>query len=275
VCFSVLAMGVLACAMAIKGWQVASLALGAAIAFVAGVMVFQVHRSARYYRARSGAMRRAARQAEEHYAEVLGRIVHFVEARDRYTIGHSGRVGKLGRRTAQKLGLPAARCDLLGLAGELHDIGLFAVPDRILAARAQVTADGYRDVKTHPAVSCEVLKPLSFLADVLPAIRHHHERMNGTGYPDGLRGQAIPLEARVLAVADAYDAMTHDRPHRRAMTPSEAMRELRRCTPAGYAPACVDALAEVVHVGQREGTDALDRPAAQGRPAACARVGQD
>ena len=109
-----------------------------------------------------------------------------------------------------------------------------------------------RTVREHSDISYEVLKPLAMLAPVLPAIRHHHERTNGTGYPAALAGDAIPLEARILAVADAYDAMTHDRPHRQALSSLVALRELRRCCPSGYDSRCVEALAEVLHAPAME-----------------------
>jgi len=98
-------------------------------------------------------------------------------------------------------------------------------------------------------VSYAVLKPLDCISeDILMGIRHHHERMNGTGYPAGLAGEDVPIGARIIAVADSYDAMTHDRPYRRAMEPMQAMSELRRCVPAGYAPECVDALARTLRL---------------------------
>ena len=106
----------------------------------------------------------------------------------------------------------------------------------------------FRTIQKHSEVSYEILKPLESLREVLPAIRYHHERMNGTGYPAGIREEEIPLGARILAVADAYDAMTHDRPHRSAMTPLAAMKELDRCTPHGYDRTCVDALAGMMHL---------------------------
>jgi len=142
---------------------------------------------------------------------------------------------------------------LMNLAGRLHDIGMLAVPQSIVAQRSTLGAEAFRSIKEHPSISWEALKPLELLEEVLPAIRHHHERMNGTGYPSGLSGEEIPLTARILAVADAYDAMTHDRPHRGAVTPLSAVHELRRCAPEGYAPRCVEALADVLHLPALEG----------------------
>jgi len=246
----VAAMGVIACAMAIQGWEVSSLVLGGLIVPIAGVLVFQVHRAVGQLRRQSTDVSDAAHRAAEHYVSMLRRVVRFVEAREQYTRGHSERVGRLAEQVARQMRRPEPYCRLLRVAGELHDIGLLAVPDNLLNMRANLSVSAFRTVKKHAEVSYEILKPLRALDPVLPAILHHHERMNGTGYPKGLEGECIPLGARILAVADAYDAMTHDRPHRPAMPALQAVEELRRCTPAGYDPVCVAMLEEVLGVGQ-------------------------
>ena len=143
---------------------------------------------------------------------------------------------------------------MLELAGQLHDIGLLAVPETIIQSYARFGVEEFRSVQKHSEASYEVLKPLEMLADVLPAVRYHHERLNGTGYPAGLKEGQVPLGARILAVADSYDAMTHDRPHRAAMSPLVAMRELQRCCPSGYDPECVEALAEIMNIPALEET---------------------
>ncbi len=245
---SVVAIAVVACAMAIKGWHLTSLALGGLLAFIAGVLVFQVYLAVRHLNDQSSRARRAARKAEEHYVDVLRRIVRFAEDREQYACGHSQNVARLTEAIARKLGLPPAKCTLLSLAGQLHDIGLLAVPERILTSHLRIGDDAFDTLRKHTQVSYELLEPLEMLKEVLPAICCHHERMNGTGYPAGISGDEIPLDARILAVADTYDAMTHDRPHRPAISPFAAVSELRRCCPAGYDQACVEALAEVVSV---------------------------
>lgn len=254
VCVCVVVMVVAAYAMAIGGWHVATVALAIAIVVMAVGTVMDVHHAVRHLHSQSQLARQAAAEAEKHYVEVLWRIMQFVEARDKYWHGHSENVGRLAEQIAHQMGLDEQKCTLLKLAGQLHDIGMIAVPERVLKTQAFFGVDDYRSIKPHSKVSYEVLKPLEHLADVLPAIKHHHERMNGTGYPDGLAGDSIPVEARILTVADAYDAMTHDRPHREAMTPLQAIHELRRCTPAGFDQACVDALAEIVNLPTLEAT---------------------
>ena len=249
---SVCAVGlaVVGYATAVAGSQPVGFVLAGISLFVAGALVYQVHRAVGRLRAKWADARRAAAEAERHYVAVLRRIIRIVEARNEYSEGHSERVGRLAGRIARSLGLARERCEELSLAGELHDIGLLAIPDGILTRHTRFGVDEFRKVQRHPQVSHDILSPLESLAGVLPDIRHHHERMNGTGYPDGLAGEDIPLGARILAVADAYDAMTHDRPHRPAITPLEAVEELRRCTPAGYAPECVQALASVLHMAK-------------------------
>jgi HD-GYP domain-containing protein (c-di-GMP phosphodiesterase class II) len=190
----------------------------------------------------------SAAQAEEHYVDVLLRIVRSVEARDEHLMGHSERVGRLAEGIAINLGLSDQEVRQIKIAGELHDIGMVAIPEHIIAGKAKMGSEGFRTVKTHTEIGYDVLKPLQNIPVALQAARGHHERMNGTGYPQGVIGEAIPLAARIVAVADSYDAMTHDRPHRLAISMHLAVQELKRCSPAGYDPDCVDALAAHLNI---------------------------
>lgn len=246
VLISVIAIGIVACAMAAKGWQAATVALGAVLVLIAAAMVLQVHRAITHLHQRSVSVQQSACEAEEHYVSVLLGIVTLAEARERYTEGHSRRVGRLSERIARELNLPDRTCSMMNLAGQLHDIGMLAIPEHILARRSRVGNEASNTIRTHSEIGYEMLRPLQSLSALLPAIRHHHERMNGTGYPGALAGGQIPMEARILAVADAYDAMTHDRPFRAAMSSLCAMRELQRCCPSGYDGDCVEALARIV-----------------------------
>ncbi|HAU38224.1 MAG TPA: hypothetical protein DCX07_10990 [Phycisphaerales bacterium] len=255
------AIAVVATAMAVKGWQIASFLLAGVIVLIGLLLVMQVYRAVQALRRKAESVRDSARKAEHHYVDVLRRIVHFVEARDSRSAGHSERVGKLSGQIARKLGLDEARCEMISLIGELYDIGLLAISEKILYTPARIGITEYREVQKHCRMGYEILQPLEMFQEVLPAVLYHHERMNGTGYPEGLQGGEIPLESRILAVADSYEAMTHDRPHRAALTPLAAMNELRRCTPAGYDPKCVEALAEIIHL------PALERVACLGRTA--------
>lgn len=185
-------------------------------------------------------------KARAHSLQVIRRIMASVEKRDRHWADHSANVGAVAAKIGRKLGLSELRCEQLVLAGELHDIGMLAIDDAM--AWRKFGCDEFRRMTRHSELSRELLEPLIADETVLDAIRYHHERMNGTGYPDKLVGEAIPLEARILAVADAYDAMTHDRPQRRAMTDRQAMEELRHCSPAGYDEDCVAALLAALHM---------------------------
>lgn len=264
VCIYVIAIAIVACVMALVGWDGSALGLGLLIAVIAATTVFQVRRAVMDLKGQSRNARRAAAEAERHYVEVLRRIIAYIEGRDRHWRGHSESVGDLAGRIARQMHLPEKTCAMLQLAGQLHDIGLLAIPEARAAGKRQFGAEDLRSVRRHSEVSYEVLKPLLMLAEILPAIRSHHERMNGTGYPAGLSGDEIPLGGRILGIADAYDAMTHDRPHRPAMSPLSAMRELRRCCPAGYDPACVEALEQVLNI------PALEEASTVGRAACCA-----
>jgi HD-GYP domain-containing protein (c-di-GMP phosphodiesterase class II) len=239
-------------ASAIFGWHLASMLLAGMILLTGALLLVEVNRRICALRRHHDEIRQSARGAELHYVGVLRRIIEFVEARDVYTRGRSDRIGRLTERIAQKLGMPAEKCELLKIAGNLHDIGLIAVPEGVLNKGSRIGVDDFRVIQKHSEISYEVLKPLESLSSVLPGVRHHHERMNGTGYPESLSGSNIPMEARILAVADAYDAMTHDRPHRPAMSPLQAMRELRRCCPAGYDETVVNALADIMHLNELE-----------------------
>ena len=238
-------MAVAVLAMSFVGWEAVTVVSAAGIFAIGGLMLLQVYLTTSHITTESQSTAEAASQAEEHYIQVLWRIVRFVEARDKFTKGHSERVADLSEKIARELGLPEDVCSKLNTAGRLHDLGMLAIPAGILEQRNKMSVDGFRAVKKHPDASYEILKPLSSLESVLDAVRYHHERMNGTGYPKGLAGDDIPIGARIVAVADAYDAMTHDRPHRGAMSAYAAMKELERCSPAGYDRACVEALVEV------------------------------
>lgn len=253
VCLFLMAIAVIAAAITIKGEAFSSIELGAIVVLLGGLVAVRVYGEIRTLKGHSAELRRSAVEAERHYIAVLRRVIHLVEAKDKYSRGHSERVGELAEKISLHMGLPEEQCRLMNLAGELHDIGMLSVPERIVDQHRRLGASEFRIVKRHPQAGYEVLKPLESLEKILPAIRYHHERMNGTGYPSGLSCDMIPLTARILAVADSYEAMTHDRPHRSAMSPLTAMHELLRCCPAGYDRQCVDALAQIVHLPALEG----------------------
>jgi putative two-component system response regulator len=154
---------------------------------------------------------------------VLFALARSIEGKDPYTEGHCERLADLSARLGEFIGLEAAQIKALRRAGVVHDIGKVAVPDHILLKRGKLTAKERKCVQRHPVVGEGICAPLKSFQLVLPIIRHHHEKLDGTGYPDGLRGNAIPIAARVLQVVDVYDALTTVRPYKKALPRAEAL----------------------------------------------------
>jgi len=248
VAISALAIALGAYAMILQDNHFVVAILAAVVLLIAVGTILQVSRAIQQLHHQHEQSRQAALRAEWHYFKVLRRIMSAVESREPYTRGRSKRIGYLARKIGENLGLEPHLCRLLDLAGQVHDIGLLSVPEYILDKSSKLGREEFRSVRKHAEISYRILEPLTFLHEILPAIRYHHERMNGTGYPYGLRDDDIPLIARIITVADAYDAMTHDRPHRPALPTIEALNELKRCSPAGYDPQCVAALEKLLNM---------------------------
>ena len=165
----------------------------------------------------------------EQTQNVICALALALEAKDRYTRGHSQRVGDLARTFAIHLGLAGDLAERIRIAGLLHDIGKIAVPEKLLNKKGPLTRDEFLRVIDHPVIGEEMVRPLTTLTSVLQLIRHHHERFDGRGYPDGLRGESIPYEVRLLSIVDAYDALTSHRAYRPApLTHDAAIETLRR-----------------------------------------------
>ncbi|HKZ05657.1 MAG TPA: HD domain-containing phosphohydrolase, partial [Methylomirabilota bacterium] len=161
-------------------------------------------------------VRRLYQQLRRSICQSLLGLANALEAKDPYTRGHSERVGALSRELAAALGLPAADVECVTHAGLLHDIGKIGVPESLLRKRGTLTGEEWAVMRQHPVIGARIVAPFEFFAGGAMVIRHHHERWDGSGYPDGLAGGAIPLGARVVAVADVLDALTSDRPYRAA-----------------------------------------------------------
>ena len=153
-------------------------------------------------------------------------LANALEAKDAYTRGHSERVGAWSRRIAVGLGLTAAEVETVTQAGLLHDIGKIGVPEPILRKRGALDAGEWSVMRRHPVIGAQIVSPFECLAGAAVVIRHHHERRDGSGYPDGLAGDAIPLGARIVAVADVFDALTSERPYRAALSRQAAIEHL-------------------------------------------------
>ena len=169
---------------------------------------------------------------------------------------HAAEVARLAGLTAEHLGLPARAAHRCRLAGWLHDVGKLAVPEHILNKPGPLDDAEWALMRTHPGVGADIVARIPALRQVAPAVRHHHERYSGNGYPDDLAGQAIPIEARIIAAADAYAAMTADRPYSSARTPQQAAAELRRCAGSHFDPAVVEALLAVLGLADQLELDA-------------------
>ncbi|HYH10310.1 MAG TPA: HD domain-containing phosphohydrolase [Thermoanaerobaculia bacterium] len=198
----------------------------------------------------------------EQTQNVICALALALEAKDHYTRGHSQRVGDLARTFALHVGLSHDQAELIRTAGLLHDIGKIAVPERLLNKQGPLTRDEFMRVIDHPVIGEEMVRPLNTLASVLQLIRHHHERYDGRGYPDGLSGNTIPYEVRLLSIVDAYDALTSHRAYRPApLTHEAAMATLRREAAGGkWDPQMVEQFA--IMLGEESPQwDAISRPA--------------
>lgn len=171
---------------------------------------------------------RAYEELKSAYVETVRCLVSTIEAKDRYTRGHSERVAKYAALISESLHLNRQTAERIEFAALLHDVGKIAVDNSILQKEGPLTQTQYEEIKQHPLTGARILGEIELLSDIVPIIRAHHEHVDGTGYPDGLRYSEIPMESRILAVADCYDAMTSDRPYRSALPVSVAAAELDR-----------------------------------------------
>jgi HD-GYP domain-containing protein (c-di-GMP phosphodiesterase class II) len=200
--------------------------------------------------------RSRAQELRRSYRATVRALSNAVEARDAYTGKHAERVTAYGMELARAAGLSVADSPQMEFGFLLHDIGKVAVPDAILFKAARLTEAEFALVALHPVVGAEILRDVDFLGEGKLVVRHHHERWDGTGYPDGLAREEIPIAARVFAVADALDALTTDRPYRAAASFGEARSEIRRASGSQFDPAVVaayDAIPDQTFAALREG----------------------
>jgi len=160
---------------------------------------------------------------EQGHLDTINALLAAVAAKDPYTSQHAQKVAELSEAVAEKMGFDKRSMLNLHYAALLHDVGKIGVPMYVLGKEDRLEKEELEVIRRHPGISAEILKSVSFLQRIVPVVRHHHENVDGTGYPDGLKGEEIPLESRILAVADAYDAMTSNRPYRDAITQERAL----------------------------------------------------
>ncbi|MDO8736692.1 MAG: HD domain-containing protein [Thermoleophilia bacterium] len=178
---------------------------------------------------------------EEAFTGTIRSLAEAIDAKDPSTRGHSDWVSKYALMIGRQMGMGNGDLDELKYAGYLHDVGKIGIPDEILGKTSQLSTDEWKLMKKHPIVSARILDPVPISASIKAAIRHHHERFDGKGYPYGLAGGSIPLAARIMSVADSYEAMTSDRPYRKALSDEQAVAELVRCSGTQFDPDIVNA----------------------------------
>ncbi len=183
---------------------------------------------------------------------IVQTLMKALEARDYLTEGHADRLQELVEELASAIGLPERGLADLRLLAKFHDIGKVGIPDRILFKEAPLTADEYSEMKRHSEIGHRIAQSNPDLSPIAGWILKHHEWWNGEGYPQGLKGNEIPLECRILAIADAYDAMTNDRPYRRALSREEAIAEIKRCAGSQFDPNLVQVFLTVYNTGFRK-----------------------
>lgn len=182
----------------------------------------------------------------KNYSETIQSLALALEAKDKYTRGHSERVTDFALQIAMEMDLSENEIHTIRFAGRLHDIGKIAISDNILLKNDKLTLTEYADIKTHPQRGADLLKPLGFLQDACKVIKHHHERFDGRGYPDGLKAEQIPLLSRILSIADAFDAMTSERPYRAPLSQEKALQETIDCAGSQFDPEIVEVFRDII-----------------------------
>ncbi len=185
---------------------------------------------------------RARTDIQHHYEGTVKALITAIDVVDHYTRGHSERVSNFSLQLADEIGFPRDQIGLLQQAAMVHDIGKIGVEGRILRKRGKLSTEEMDAMKRHPQIGVEIVTPVPFMAEGIPVILHHHERFDGRGFPSGQKGEEIVLGARIVAIADAVDAMLSDRPYRKALTHQEVRLELEREAGAQFDPAILSAL---------------------------------
>jgi len=186
-------------------------------------------------------------EIQESYHEAILALLNTIEAKDHYTRGHSQRTSRYALGIAQELGLTEEECDQIKTAAELHDIGKVGVKDLIIGKESPLSTIEFDSIQAHVLTGETIIKPIQNLYFTLPMVRHHHENYDGSGYPDGLKGNEIPLGARIIGVADAFDAMTTQRPYNEPLSFKDALEEVQASKGKQFDPDVVDALASMIN----------------------------
>ncbi|HKD11638.1 MAG TPA: HD-GYP domain-containing protein, partial [Thermoanaerobaculia bacterium] len=194
-------------------------------------------------------VQKAARENRELFLSSIRALAEAIDAKDPYTRGHSERVATYSAAIAQELGLPADEVERTRLSALLHDVGKIGVDDRIIRKPTALTEEEFEQMKTHPIKGAAIMSAIPQLADVIPGMKYHHEKWSGGGYPEGLKGEAIPLQARIVTVADTFDAMTTTRPYQKAMEMEFVVNRIRQFAGIRFEPSIVDAFMRAYQKG--------------------------
>jgi putative nucleotidyltransferase with HDIG domain len=194
----------------------------------------------------SGKLNKYAKDLEDSYVSTVRVLAAAIDARDQYTHGHSTRVSMFSLQLGRELGLDKAELEELEVACLFHDIGKIKTPDSILRKRNKLTVSEYKEMMRHTEYGAEILSKAPSLQKYIPPVRHHHEWFNGKGYPDGLKGDAIPLYAAIIAITDTYDAMTSNRPYRGAISELETLEEIAKCSGTQFSPELVKVFTRIM-----------------------------
>jgi len=184
------------------------------------------------------------------YFDTIRAVANSVEARDAYTRGHSNRVAQISKIIAAEMGWGRRDLEMIDWGGMLHDLGKVGISDAILNKPGKLTDEEFAIMKAHPSIGSQIISGITFLEPLLPYIAQHHERYDGRGYPEGLRGEEIAIQGRLLAIADTYDAMTSDRPYRKGLAAQIAYDEIVKCSGSQFDPVLVLAFEKAFSAGK-------------------------
>jgi HD-GYP domain-containing protein (c-di-GMP phosphodiesterase class II) len=213
----------------------------------------------RLERRRSSELEQVLKSLQGTYIATMKSLAQVIEAKDLTTRGHLDRTQAYGLALARRIDPELAEAPVLGYGFFLHDIGKVGIPEHILCKEGPLTVDEWTVMRNHPIIGAQIVAPIAFLADAVELIRHHHERFDGAGYPDGLKAEDISLAARIFSVADSFDAMTSTRPYRSPMTVDRALAEIRAGTGTQFDPDIVRVFLDMIECDQPADDPAFSR----------------
>ncbi|MCZ6745943.1 MAG: HD domain-containing protein [Acidobacteria bacterium] len=193
-----------------------------------------------------GSLRQAHTEIEQSYLQTIQALAKALDAKDAYTAGHSGRVSRFAYLLARRMGLSREKCEDVRDGALMHDIGKIGVPEAVLLKPGRMTEDEIKLMQRHPVIGAQILEPVEPLRRYIPSVKYHHERWDGKGYPDGLKAEKIPVEARITLIADTFDAITSDRPYRSAKPLDLAIDQFSKFAGMQFDPECVRVFLEIL-----------------------------